>query len=123
MNEFEDDEVFAKFLNYMKKSLYYKRIRYIRKINDIRDKEVSIDLNDSIIEPENIMIDNYSYFEGLNKMEQEILKLHYEHGLKYEDIAKIKKSNKNTIKQIRNRAIIKIKKKLEEMYEKKNEIC
>ena len=40
--EFEDDIVLAKFINYMQKALYHRRLNYFRNLKGIRKCEVSI---------------------------------------------------------------------------------
>lgn len=40
--ELEDDIVLAKFINYMQKALYHKRLNYYRDFERMRECEVSI---------------------------------------------------------------------------------
>lgn len=87
--ELEDDIVLAKFINYMQKALYHKRLNYYRDFERMRECEVSIN-------------DIY------------LLNLHYKYGLSYIEISKITGEKVCTLKQRRNRALAKLKKKLED---------
>lgn len=41
-NKLEDDVVLAKFINYMQKVLYHRRLNYFRDLKMMRECEVSI---------------------------------------------------------------------------------
>ena len=114
MEKFEDDKTFAKVINYMQKALYHKRIDYFRKMSVIKNEEISIEEITAIADNSSVIKSQFSYFDILNQKEIEVLKLHYECGFKYEEIANMKNSNVNTVRQIRNRAMNKVRKKMEE---------
>lgn len=109
----EDDIVLAKFINYMQKALYHRRLNYYRDFERMRECEVSInEIEDyRIKEP---IIDDISNTGFLNHKEIYLLNLHYKHGLSYTEISKITNEKTCTLKQRRNRAISKLKKKLED---------
>lgn len=103
----EDDIVLAKFINYMKEALYHKRINYFRNLNKIQEYEVSVqEVEDTIFkEPTDEEILNMNV---LNQKEIYLLNLHYKHGLSYSEISKITQEKVSTLKQRRNRAILKL---------------
>lgn len=111
--ELEDDIVLAKFINYMQKALYHRRLNYFRDFERMRECEVSInEIEDyRVKEP---VIDDISNMGVLNHKEIYLLNLHYKHGLSYTEISKITNEKTYTLKQRRNRAITKLKKKLED---------
>ena len=117
MKKYENDEVFAKFVVYMQKALYHKRIDYIRKKSVIQNTEILIEETQENIGNFSVIKSKISYLEILNAKELEVLKLHYELGFKYQEIADMKDLKVTTVKQIRNRAILKVKKKMEEDYD------
>ena len=111
--ELEDDIVLAKFINYMQKALYHKRLNYYRDFERMRECEVSInEIEDyRIKEP---VVEDISNIGILNHKDIYLLNLHYKHGLSYTEISKITGEKVCTLKQRRNRALAKLKKKLED---------
>ena len=112
-NEFEDDIVFAKFVNYMRKALLNKRLDYYKKIHKIEEYEVRIDETMDYIDEKNdteITIDK----NILNDKERYLLSLYYEHGLSYKEISKITGEDIAVLKQRKYRACLKLKKKRED---------
>lgn len=109
----EDDIVLAKFINYMQKALYHRRLNYYRDFERMREFEVSInEIEDyRVKEP---IIDDISNTGVLSHKDIYLLNLHYKHGLSYTEISKITNEKVCTLKQRRNRAISKLKKKLED---------
>lgn len=110
--EIQDDIVLAKFINYMNKSLYCKRLKYYVNLNKINEHETTLDeikeFSKELVTNENQKLDI------LNEKEIYLLNLHYKHGLSYDEISKITNEKIGTLKQRRNRAINKLNKKMEE---------
>ena len=107
-NEFEDDIVFAKFVNYMRKALLNKRLDYYKKIHKIEEYEVRIDETMDYIDEKNdteITIDK----NILNDKERYLLSLYYEHGLSYKEIAEIMNESVDVLRQRKHRAFVKLK--------------
>ena len=111
--ELEDDIVLAKFINYMQKALYHKRLNYYRDFERMRECEVSInEIEDyRIKEP---VVEDISNIGILNHKDIYLLNLLYKYGLSYIEISKITGEKVCTLKQRRNRALAKLKKKLED---------
>lgn len=111
--ELEDDVVLAKFINYMQKALYHRKLNYFRDFESMKEYEISInEVEDySIKEP---VIDDISSLGVLTNKELYLLNLHYKLGLNYTEISKITNEKICTLKKRRNRAIAKLKKKLGE---------
>lgn len=110
--EIENDIVLAKFIRYIQKALYHRRLNYYRNMQKIREYETSInDLSDT--EEENTVITDLN-MDILNNKERELVNLHYNLRLSYEQISEITGEKICTLKQRRNRAIAKLKKYLEE---------
>ncbi len=112
-NELEEDIVLAKFITYMQKALYHRRLNYFRDLKSIRECEVSINNieNYKVVEP---VIEDISNIGVLTNKEIYLLNLHYKHGLSYKEISKITGEKICTLKQRRSRAISKLKKRLED---------
>lgn len=109
-HEFEDDIVFAKFLNYMKKALYGRRLNYYRHIYKIKEYEIRIDETTDYMYEKNdieITIDR----NILNDKEKYLLSLYYEYGLSYKEISEVTGENIETLKKRRYRALEKLNKK------------
>lgn len=112
INKFEDDIVFAKFINYMQLALYHTSATYFREVRKIQDYETILD--ESIIyEDTNIKINTYKT-SVLNNKEKLILTHRYERGLSYEQISNITNEKIDTLKKRRNRAIEKLRNEMEE---------
>lgn len=107
-NEFEKDVVYAKFLKYMQQTLLHKKINYIKKRERIKKKECSIDdLSDYLKYEDTIKFDILDF---LTPKERKILELHIIEKRTYEEISKIFNLKPESIRKIKYRAIIKIKK-------------
>ena len=111
----EDDIVLAKFINYMQKALYHSRLNYYRDFETMRECEVSInEIEDyRVKEP---IIDDISNTGVLSHKDIYLLNFHYKHGLSYTEISKITNEKVCTLKQRRNRAVEKLKRKLENCF-------
>lgn len=112
MNEYEDDAVFAKFLNYMKRALYNRTINYYRDLGKNRFVE---DNYDYFYEPTyEVNQEEYINTRFLNAKEMLVLALHFEGGMTYSEISEITRENMETVKKRGQRAVDKLRKKLEE---------
>ena len=111
--ELEDDIVLAKFINYMQKALYHRKLNYFRDVEKKRECEVSINEIEDYRAKETIT-DDISNLEILAHKDIYLLNLHYKHGLSYEEISKITGEKVCTLKQRRSRAISKLKRKMED---------
>ena len=117
--ELDDDIILAKFINYMQKALYHRRLNYYRNFEKIREFEVRID---EIEDPGTKDFITEDISSILNSKEIYLLNLHYKKGLSYTEISKITNEKVCTLKQRRNRAIDKLKKKWRNDYGKRNGI-
>lgn len=112
-NELEDDIVLAKFINYMQKALYHRRLNYFRDFERMRECEVSInEIEDYRIQE--AVTEDLSDMGVLTNKDVYLLNLHYKHGLSYTEISNITGEKVCTLKQRRNRALAKLKKRMED---------
>lgn len=106
-NKIEDDIVLAKFINYMKKALFHKKLNYIRDKNRITRQECSINKLDNYYQfSEDSKLENLNI---LNNKEIIVLKLHILEKRTYLEISKILNLKPESIRKIQYRAIQKIK--------------
>lgn len=110
--ELEDDITLAKFINYMQIALYHRRINYFKDLK--RREETEVEINKLKEGREDYIAMDLPTTNILNDKEIYLLNLHYKHVLSYEEISKITNEKVCTLKQRRNRAVEKLKKKLEE---------
>ena len=111
--ELEDDIVFAKFLKYMQKALYHRSLNYYRDFKRNEEWEVELkDIEDTSIEKSTF--DEIESIKVLTKKDVYLLDMHYKRGLSYAEISKITGEKVGTLKQRRNRAILKLKDNMEE---------
>lgn len=110
--ELENDIVLAKFINYMRLALYHRRLNYYRNLRRIEEFETNIK-ESTQYEKEEINIRTPD-INILKNKEIYLLNLLYNHGLKYEQISSITGEKVSTLKQRRNRAISKLKSKMED---------
>lgn len=104
--EFEDDIVFAKFINYMQKALLHRKINYIRDKKRILEIECSIyDFENKLFAEEKV---ETNFFDVLNEKEQQVLKLHISERLTYKEISNIINLQPESIRKIKYRALKKI---------------
>lgn len=106
-NEFKDDAVLAKFINYMELALYHRKLNYLR---DKRIKHrMETTLNEDI-EYESIYCeDDNLETRVLNSKEVYLLNLHYTCGLSYREISNITNETISALKLRKKRAVDKLK--------------
>lgn len=113
--DYNDDIVFAKFINYMKKALYTRRIKYLFKQSRVLENETY--LNDNFEYGIEIIKDKTIEYNFLNMKEKRALELHFIKGFTYKEIAKIENESVETIKSRIKRATKKLRSKLGGNYE------
>lgn len=129
-NEFADDIVFARFVNYMKKALLHKRTDYIRHLEYVNRKEklisqeewVVLSRDDDAIRSSLFFrekaIDKEKLNDALNKLtekQREVIIGYYYKKMRIKDIAEELNTTSNAVKQIKLRAIETLKRNLEEL--------
>ena len=129
--EFENDIVFAKFINYMKVALLHKKLNFLKHQKYLCKKEQTISYEEWAIlsdrdnfaysffnSKNNIALDNRISLDiaisKLSEKQREIIILHYYQKKPLNLIAKQLNMNANTVRQLKLRAIIKLKKYMEE---------
>lgn len=123
-SEFNNDIVFARFINYMKKALLHKRINYLKHYKFLKEQELQLEEKEwNILSGKDDMLHSFFAFNGKDENEQSILKILTEKQRKvitaiyYEEktietIAKDLKLTPNAIYQIKFRAMEKLNKYL-----------
>lgn len=115
---YKDDIVFARFINYMNKSLKNKKIDYIRKKEQIKKNEKeSSDLLSNIgggmSELSFFSIDeNIDLIKGLSKLntiQQKVIKNYYFNEMSFEQISLELNISVKAVRQIKYRAILNLK--------------
>lgn len=129
-NEFADDIVFARFVNYMKKALLHKRMDYIRHIEYVNKKEklisqeewVVLSRNDDAIRSfllfKEKTIDKEKLKKALKKLTEKQTKVivgYYYKKMPIKNIAEELNITQNAVKQLKLRAIESLKRYLEEL--------
>ena len=96
----------------MKKALYNRTINYYRDLGKNRFVE---DNYDYFYEPTyEVNQEEYINTRFLNAKEMLVLVLHFEGGMTYNEISEITRENMETVKKRGQRAVDKLRKKLEE---------
>ena len=123
--EFKDDVVFANFINYMQIALLHKKLDYERHLEDIKKREEKInyvewskiqDKNDN--KPfENIKGDYEKLKIAIDKLTPEQRYVIINYYFNKNSLAKIAKklnSNENAVKQLKLRAVLSLRRYMEE---------
>ena len=125
-NEFSNDIVFARYVNYMRKALLNRRLNYLRHKKYLLEKEISVS-NEEWEVLSNKDKTSHSFFykkdlkialDKLNENQREVIILYYYENKKIRVIAEKMNMSENAVKQLKLRAINKLKKYLEEDNEK-----
>ena len=126
-NEFSKDIVFARFINYMEKALLNRKLNFLRHKKYLLEKEIYMsneeweillkeDNHAHSFFDEEIYKDNELKVavEKLTEKQKEVITLYYYKDQKIKVIAEKMNMNENAIKQLKLRAINKLKDYLEE---------
>lgn len=123
-NEFADDIVFARYINYMKKALLNKRLDFFKHQKYLCQNEQTIS-EEEWVNLSNRDIFANSFFneknieleiaiEKLTEKQRKVIVLHYYHKKPLNVIAKELNMKENAVRQLKFKAIIKLKNYLEE---------
>lgn len=104
-----DDEVFAKFLNYMQKALWHKKINYIRDCKRTNDMECRLDGLENALQSEDQM--NLETGKFLKPKEQLVLKLYFKDRFTYKEIGKILNLQPESVRKLKYRALQKLERR------------
>lgn len=130
-NEFADDIVFARYINYMRKALLNRRLNYLRHKKYLLEKEISVSNEEwkvlsnkgntdrSFFSDDNNKSEDLKIaVEKLTEKQKEVIILYYYKNKKIKVIAEEMNMNENAVKQLKLRAISKLKSYLEGRNEK-----
>lgn len=130
-SEYIDDVVFARYINYMRKALLNRKLNYLRHKKYLLEKEISVSNEEweilsneensahSFFSEKNYEKEDIKKAVGkLTEKQKEVIILYYYKNKKIRVIAEEMNMNENAVKQLKLRAIAKLKKYLEERYGK-----
>ena len=125
-NEFSNDIVFARYVNYMRKALLNRRLNYLRHKKYLLEKEISMSNEEWEVLSNKDKTDHSFFYkkdlkialDKLNENQREVIILYYYENKKIRAIAEKMNMSENAVKQLKLRAINKLKKYLEEDNEK-----
>ena len=125
-NEFANDIVFARYVNYMRKALLNRRLNYLRHKKYLLEKEISVSNEEWEVLSNKDKTDHSFFYkkdlkialDKLNENQREVIILYYYENKKIRAIAEKMNMSENAVKQLKLRAINKLKKYLEEDNEK-----
>ena len=125
-NEFSNDIVFARYVNYMRKALLNRRLNYLRHKKYLLEKEISVSNEEWEVLSNKDKTDHSFFYkkdlkialDKLNENQREVIILYYYENKKIRAIAEKMNMSENAVKQLKLRAINKLKKYLEEENEK-----
>jgi len=125
-NEFSNDIVFARYVNYMRKALLNRRLNYLRHKKYLLEKEISVSNEEWEVLSNKDKTDHSFFYkkdlkialDKLNENQREVIILYYYENKKIRAIAEKMNMSENAVKQLKLRAINKLKKYLEEDNEK-----
>ena len=123
-NEFEDDIVFARFLNYMQIALLHRKLNYEKHIESIKKQEEKLNYIEWTKIPdktdnnpfENLKRDYDNLNNAINKLTPEqryVIINYYFKKKKLSKIAKELNSNFNAVKQLKLRAVLSLRRYME----------
>ncbi len=124
-NEFEDDIVFARFLNYMQIALLHRKLNYEKHIESIKKQEKKLNYIEWTKIPdktdnnpfENLKRDYDNLSNAIDKLTPEqryVIINYYFKKKKLSKIAKELNSNFNAVKQLKLRAVLSLRRYMEE---------
>lgn len=124
-NEFEDDIVFARFLNYMQIALLHRKLNYEKHIKSIKKQEEKLNYIEWTKIPdktdnnpfENLKRDYDNLNNAIDKLTPEqryVIINYYFKKKKLSKIAKELNSNFNAVKQLKLRAVLSLRRYMEE---------
>lgn len=133
-SEFKNDIVFARYINYMQIALLHRKLNYERDNKDMVENEENIDNYElcKILDENNIKSSSHilkedyvSLGSAINKLTEKqryVIVSYYYKNKSLSKIANKLETNINAIKQIKLRAILSLKRYMEEEKNDKNEI-
>lgn len=123
-NKFDGDIVFSRFINYMQIALYHKKLDYDKHQEFLRSQEEEINnkgwsmLSDSMDYPFSDLKDDYKSLDiaisKLTDKQRYVIINHYYKKKSLSTIAKKLKMNSNAVYQLKVRALLSLKRFMEE---------
>ena len=125
--EYENDVVFGRYINYMKKALYHKKLDYIKHKKYLESIEF-VEFNEECITSSYIDDGLHSFTFSLEKYklllkkltpkQLEVMKKYYVQNKKIKEIAIEMKCSENAVKMLKRKVLKKFKSNMEEKDEK-----